>query len=245
LTRPIKKKKERIFVEEAARLLGKPWILGADQEHPDFIVTDGKRQFGLEVCEIFIGPQDHSGSAMKKKESSVQRCINALQREYEANVDVPLIVKFVGNAEAMGAENLATVVPALVAQDLPSKPTGYRFVYDTSLVCPMRSKLRVHVTKALRPDWYSVNYRVGFVDRNPKDIIAIAIEKKAKELKRYKETAGLDIRLLLVADAIHNSGKLRLRDPGAFDLHGFQAVYLFTYPESMVKLASDTPWDQG
>jgi hypothetical protein len=81
-----------------------------------------------------------------------------------------------------------------------------------------------------------VNNRVGFVDRNPRKIIADAIETKARELPRYKDAAGPDIRLLLVADRIYNSGKLILEERVAFDFHGFQAVYFFPYPESVAIL---------
>lgn len=113
---------------------------------------------------------------------------SSLRLKYEAIANIPLIVKFVGD---MRADNLATVVLALLAQDLSSKSTGHHVVLDSG------SGLRVRVTKAFRPDWYSVNDRVGFVDRNPRRIIADAIEKKAKELTRYKDDAGADIRLLL------------------------------------------------
>jgi hypothetical protein len=205
LTRPIPKKRERFFAEEAARLLGKTWNLGEDREHPDFVVTENRSQFGLEVTQVFMGPQDNSGSSLKKKESVTQRAVNALQLEYEAIANVPLIVKFVGNMEP---GNLATVVPALVAQDLASRPICYHFVHDTTIEHPARA--RVHVTKALRPNWFSVNDRAGFVDRNPHQRIAEAIEKKAHELTRYKVAAGSDVRLLLVAEGISNSGKLRL-----------------------------------
>jgi hypothetical protein len=81
-----------------------------------------------------------------------------------------------------------------------------------------------------------VNDRVGFVDRNPRKIIAAKIEKKAKELTRYRHAAGSDVRLLFVADRLQNSGKLMLEEQPAFDFHGFQAVYFFPYPESVVIL---------
>jgi hypothetical protein len=67
-------------------------------------------------------------------------------------------------------------------------------------------------------------------------MIADAIEKKSKELTRYKDAAGSDIRLLLVADRIHNSGKLFLDERVPFEFHGFHTVYLFPYPESVVIL---------
>jgi hypothetical protein len=96
----------------------------------------------------------------------------------------------------------------------------------------------VHVTKAHRPDWYSVNDRVGFVNRNPHGIIADAIMKNADELPRYKQIAGIDVRLLLVADRISNSGKLMLDKGAQFDLRGFNTVYLFPYPEDVIILES-------
>lgn len=235
LTRPLKKKRERFFADEAARLLGKRWNLGSDRENPDFIIAESGQQFGLEVTEIFIGRQGDAGSTLKAKESNTQRVVTALQREYESIANMPLVVKFVGDMEA---DNLATVVPALVAQDLPSKPTSYHFVHDTTVAHPARARLRVHVTKALRPDWYSVNDRAGFVDLNPSGIIADAIAKKANELPRYKEAAGSDIRLLLVADRISNSGKLMLGKGAQFDFRGFKAVYLFPYPEDVIILES-------
>lgn len=136
----------------------------------------------------------------------------------------------------MEADNLATVVPALVTQALASKPAGYHFVHDTTIAHPSRARLRVHITKALRPNWYSVNDRVGFVDRNPHGIIADAITKKANELTRYTEAAGSDVRLLLVADRVSNSGKLMLDEGAQFDLHGFKAVYLFPCPENVIVL---------
>ncbi|MCA6112009.1 hypothetical protein [Bradyrhizobium cenepequi] len=64
--------------EQAAKLLGKTWLLEADREHPDFIVTEGEQRFGLEVCEIFTGRQDHAGSVMKRTESVVHRQLEAL-----------------------------------------------------------------------------------------------------------------------------------------------------------------------
>ena len=233
LTRPLKKKRERFFAKEAARLLGKTWNLGDDREHPDFVVAEDDRRFGLEVMEIFVGPLSDAGSTLKANESNTQRAVNGIRREDESIANVPLIVKFIGR---MDPDNLATVIPALVAQDISLKPTGYHFVHDTTVAHPARARLRAHVTKAFRPDWYSVNDRVGFVDRGPHGIVAAATAKKAAELTRYERDAGSDVRLLLVADRINNSGKLMLDKGAQFDTHGFSAVYLFLYPEEVIVL---------
>jgi hypothetical protein len=94
------------------------------------------------------------------------------------------------------------------------------------------------VTKAIRPEWFSVNHRVGWVDRNPLPMIVDAIKKKANELERYRAAAGPDIRLLLVADRIHNSGKLMLDDTAVLDTEGFQVVYVFCYPEPVMTFSA-------
>jgi hypothetical protein len=230
MTRPTQKRRERFFVEQAAKLLGKTWILEEDREHPDFIVTEGEKRFGLEVCEIFIGPQDRAGSAMKRTESGVHRQLETLRRQYEAITPTTLRVQIVGR---LSPENLAAIVPALVAEDLASKPVGHHLVIDQG------DGLRLHVTKAFRPEWFSVNDRVGWVDRNPLPIIMDAIKKKSNELERYRTAVGPDIRLLLVADRIQNSGKLTFDDTTALDTQGFQAVYLFPYPESVMTFTGE------
>src|ERR1700730_402683 len=224
----LKKKRERFFAEEAAKLMGKTWNLGPDREHPDFLVTEGAQQFGLEVSEIFTGRQDRAGSAMKEKESKAQRSVDALRREYEAVTNIPLIVKLVGD---VCAENLALVVPALVAEDLASRLVAYQAKID--LNTGLRAGLRLYVTRALRPNWFSMKDRVGFVDRNPMPRIAVEVKKKSEKLPQYRQAAGSDIRLLIVADHINNSGKLMLDEQVSLDLMGFQAVYFFPYPEAV------------
>lgn len=127
MTRPSQKRLERLFVGEAAKRLGKSWNLGPDRECPDFTVTEGEHQFGLEVCEIFTGPENGSGSASKRAESDMKRRIDAVRREYEKIEDIRLTAKFVGDP---CAENLAKVVPALLELNLPNKSVGYHVVAD-------------------------------------------------------------------------------------------------------------------
>jgi hypothetical protein len=233
----LKKKRERFFAEEGAKLMGKTWNLGPDREHPDFLMTEGAQQFGLEVSEIFTGWQDRAGSAMKEKESKAQRAVDALRREYEAITNIPLIVKLVGD---VCAENLALVVPALVAEDLASKPVGHRVVIapDTGL----RAGLRVHVTKARRPNWFSVKDRVGWVDHNAMPRIAVAVKNKSKDLPRYRRAVGSDdIHLLLVANHINNSGKLVVEEQVQLPLQGFKVVYFFPYPDPIVTIFDSGP----
>jgi hypothetical protein len=83
MTRPLQKRRERIFVKEVARLLGKTWDLGDDREHPDFMVVENGKRFGLELTQIFTGPKGDAGSSLKASESKMQHTLNGLQRQYE------------------------------------------------------------------------------------------------------------------------------------------------------------------
>ena len=155
MTRSPQKEGERFLVEKAAELLGKGWCLGPDRENPDFIVTEGAEQFGLEVCEIFTGPQDEIGSHMKRAESETQRAVNALRREYEAKDNIPLIVKFVGD---MCDKNRIFFLRALIKKDLSTKPFGHHDIIEADVG---KARLRVHVTRALQANWCSVNDPLG------------------------------------------------------------------------------------
>ena len=52
------KRKERFYVERAAEMLDVSWTVGEDREIPDFIVTEGDRQFGLDSPLIKSAPSD-------------------------------------------------------------------------------------------------------------------------------------------------------------------------------------------
>jgi len=161
---------------------------------------------------------------MKQTESRTQRTVDALRREYEELASIPLCVRLVGD---MCAANMSTIVPTLVEEDFASKPVGHQKIVDT------KEGLRAHVTRVYRAEWFSVNHRVGWVDRKPVDRIQDATGRKARQLPRYQTAAGPHVRLLLVADRYFNSGKLMLAGSAPLDTRGFQHVYFFSYPESV------------
>ncbi|MFQ5765689.1 MAG: hypothetical protein ACE5GT_12240 [Rhodospirillales bacterium] len=220
----MKKERERFFVEEVVKYLGKRWTLDPDwEECPDFLVTEGGHKFGLEVSSVFTGPQNRDGSKTKEKESRTQRAVNDLRAQYEKLSSAPLGVRFVG--DILRAENVDKVVPALIEEGFESKPLSHHLRID------LGDGFIVHATKALRAEWFSVKDRVGWVNRDPMQCIADAVEKKSKKLPKYQEAVGSDIRLLLVANRIFNSGKLMFENPGKLDYRGFRVVYFFSYPE--------------
>ena len=133
----------------------------------------------------------------------------------------------------MCRENLEAVIRMLQDLNSSAKPIGHheRFEVDKG-----PAKLSVYITRGMQhADWFCVNDRVGWVDRNPVERITEAIDRKAERLPQYMECAGLDdIRLLIVANQKMNSGKLRLEQCPAFNLRGFQIIYFFYYPENII-----------
>src|SRR3546814_18359988 len=108
----------------------------------------------------------------------------------------------------MRRENLEAVVPTLHELNFSAKPFGHQDQFE---VDQGPAKLNVYVTRAIRPDWVCVIDRGGWVDRKPVDRISGAINSKAGKLPQYRESADLeDVRLLVVANRIMNSGTLIL-----------------------------------
>jgi hypothetical protein len=240
LTRPAKKQQERFYAEEAARLLSRSWALSDDHERPDFIVTEGGKSFGLELASLFVGPKGRKGALSKKNEAQCHKKLQELRQEFEKNVGIALIVKLVGHSSDV---NMAAVVPELLSMDLAHKNIGYQ---DKLVLDDGEGVLSVYVTRSLRPEWYNISNRVGWVNLNPLPAMTSMIIEKSKNLEQYKKGAGLqDIRLLLVANHIMSSGKMRFDDrvdlnlPQHLHLCGFQAVYFLAHPESVTIFGSE------
>ena len=218
------KRQERFFVEEAARSLGVQWEVGEDRESPDFLIDDGSCRFGLEVSELFAGPVGIRGALRKATESFHQKTIDRCRRAYEKERAVPLRVAILGKVTSGSMEELLTM---LLCHDLESMQPGERFEVEIS------DQFKAHVTRALRHQWFRVNDRVGWVNTNPLPMIEEAAAKKSELLANYREAAGPDIRLLLVANRLFASGKLQLVEDSTVDTQGFRVVYFFSYPETV------------
>lgn len=235
MARNFKKEAERHFVEAAAKMLDVAWTLNdEDRENPDFVVTEVEHQFGLEVTEIFTGPEGKHGAQAKAEESETMKVVHDLQRKYERQTSCPLSVKFLGN---MNIKNLDKAAQWLLACDFPSKPLANR---EETEIDEANGKLRIYATRAITSMWVCVNHRTGAVDLHPAPRIAERIEEKAANIARYRETCGLqDIRLLIVANCIWNSGKLKLREGENIATLDFERVYFSSYPEEIQVFAKD------
>jgi hypothetical protein len=231
MTKPAQKRRERFFVEQAICSLGAGWTVREERDPPDFIIADGDHIFGLDVADIFAGSQNKHGSLRKRAESNTQKDLDSLRHQYEVNTGVNLCVKFLGR---IAPDSLASVVSELVALDLAAKPLAYQTVVEIQI--GLEAPLKLYVTKTMRSDWFAMSDRVGFVTPNPDTVLAGEIARKSKKLTLHKSIVGDDVRLLLVADRTQNSGKIGHTPHGAFDFHGFRAVYFFPYPDEVLVL---------
>jgi hypothetical protein len=225
MTRDAQKTAELRFVEKAAEFLGRQWTIGdAERETPDFVVTEGDRRFGLEVTEVFTGEKQDSGSPTKKSERRIQRTINELRKQYEARAGVRLDVRI----NNLNHADMAPIIPALLAMDFASKPEGHEFVR-----IDLGNGLILRARKFSRGDWITVDDRVGWVTFDSLPIISEQIRQKALKLPSYQSAVGDDVRLLMVANRLMNSGKIVLEGTHDPQMHGFRAVYFLSYPETV------------
>lgn len=213
------KKEEEYWARQAALKLDEPWDLFS-RERPDFRVTSTADEFGLEVTECHIGPESGKGSSWRAAEGNNTKVLEAARRKYERATGISLNLKYLGPVNQTAMDELVNALQK-VAFDRPedlAKSTEIGFA---------SGKAWAH--RATNPHWIVVRDGVGWVSRN-EEYLQREIDKKARKLPIYRE-AYSDIRLLVVANRIHNSGKLILEERFRPNLRGFNAVYFFSYPE--------------
>ena len=198
----------------------------------DFIISEGSCRFGLEVTELFSGPVGIKGAIRKAVESFHQRTIDRCRRAYDKERDVPLRIAILGKVTKDTMDELLTI---LLAHDLAPMRLSVRFEVQ------INDQFKVHVTRALRHQWFRVNDRVGWVNTNPLPMITAVVVKKSEILARYREAAGPDIRLRLVTNRMFVSGKLQLLKDSTVDTQGFRIVYFFSYPETTTVFHEQRP----
>jgi hypothetical protein len=222
-----KKQRERMYAAVLAEGLSVAWSFEAS-EAPDFIVKDGCYKFGLEVRNIFGDKEEKNGSQAARGEATRQSRVNALRTAYEAVHPVPLVVKITGNLEMLDRDDF---IAALDHSGIHDRPPAHQEVLTIT------QGIKVFLTRGTeRADWYFLPDRIGWVNTNVQDLVNAAISGKAKRRLRYAAHCGDDVRLLLVADGIMKSGKLRVMN-GAFDHQGFSKIYLLNYPRDVTVLS--------
>lgn len=218
------KRQELFFVEEAAKTLNVQWNVLEERESPDFIVMEGDRRFGLEVSELFVGKVSGKGSSRKAAESSRKGLIERFQKYYEIRETVPLRVEILG---IVSEAAMCQLTQELLDRDIRLMELGERFQLQ------LAETLIARVTRASTANWSRIDDRIGWVDKNPLPIIEESVKRKSRNVDRYRKAVGTDVRLLLLANRLHASGKLKLGEASMIDTRGFRAVYFFSYPEKV------------
>ena len=221
MLRQPQKFKEQSEALQASLKLGEHWDLEA-REAPDFIVTSGGRRFALEVTECHVGPKTRKGATQRAREAANHGWLTAIRGQYEAIGGVGLSVRYRGEVDPAAAERLL--------QALIDGRFGARTIYDASetLILP---KGRAYVHRTPNAFWMVLDDRGGWASSDGY-FLQREIDLKAQKLPEYRRACD-DVRLLVVADRIHNSGKLELEKGFRPDLCGFDAVYFFSYPSSV------------
>lgn len=227
----IKKDFERHLAAKAAEYLDLSWDLGAYRESPDFLVTEGSHRFGLELAEIHFGPKSKKGSHLRQKEKYNSEWLESIREEIECHSRAPLTVKYYGDSTP---ENRAIILLHLREENFDEKPIFHRHLWrwENSFL---------DVSKALRPSWHFLRDTVGWVSTDP-SCLQNEIYKKAAKLPVY-QSACENTRLLVFSNRWNNSGKIIISDDFQPDIYGFEAVYFFSYPDTILQWhASDAAY---
>ncbi len=229
----VSKAQERIFAEEAAKLLAANWELIDIPEPPDFEIRNDDETFGLEIRQVFVDVETTHGSPLKKREADRQSVLRALAQKYYAEGGEPLHVKVLG---ALRNNDVDGIVEVLVR----SRP---KYVGPESLTND--AEVRVGSSKFFLkplPDsfgnyscWISIDNHVGWVKEIKAEDLQPAVDRKARQLPAYAAKYGKTI-LLLVADRRYRSGKLASCASVVLQNPGFHAIYFMSRLEFIARV---------
>ncbi|RCK29489.1 hypothetical protein [Thalassospira lucentensis] len=228
------KQSERHFVETTANLLGLNWEIIDQKERPDFIIDQNGNKFGLEVTEIFNGQKTPKGSAKQKQQEAHRFSqLQSLRQSYENKTGVKLYLRFLRSPTNNIQGNISDIElnqieEALQIENFQEKEWGF----GKMLGLPSGGKIQITIYRY--SNWIIINDEVGFVLQSPTDKIQASINEKSTKLEKYIERAGKDIRLLIIANRLNNSGKIRIADNNddvsQINKRGFSNIYFLSYP---------------
>lgn len=223
---------EIMYAKKASELLDEAWKVKPSLDEvswPDLIVTTELGEFGLEVREIYLD-ESSKGSAKKANEENNLKKIKKIADAYYATTCFSIKANFLGDIGHH--DRLLNAIMREVKQ-LSEFEQKRIEPYNGSVIYIRRLPDQLGEYKK----WKYVSDIVGPVSNIDKDVINMAIDRKAKNLQKYAKKIS-DVRLLLVSDRIYNSGKARLKNDILCDARGFNKVYYLSYPETIWQLNS-------
>ncbi|MBV1838464.1 hypothetical protein KUA11_14765 [Acetobacter estunensis] len=217
-----------MFVDHASKLLGEDWLLHPI-ESPDFIVSNLSEKFGLEVTECHVGKYSKKGSHAVREEI---RRHQELQRIREKCISLyPYIgewrLQYVSDGGKISEEG---IIYAIKNIDINNSE-----VFETVDILGTLKKSglpykigTIFISKGYGDEWLYVNDMCGFVHPSA-DNFQRCVDTKAQKIAEYKKEIN-NVRLLVVADALMNSGKASLPHDFIPHIHEFYKVYYLYYP---------------
>lgn len=222
---------ERIFVEGFLEHIQQDFHFVTERESPDFVLSDARGKFGLEVAQVFRD-RSEAGSPSKAAESRRSDYLRRLASDYYSHSGLPLLVqaripdKFKGDLPALSGRLMAE------RNDEPWRSSEFTLgLYTTFYLTPLPDEAGRYSR------WVCVNNSVGWRGWLSADDIALTIEDKSQKLPKYRDAIDR-ISLLLVVDLTQTSGMLRWPDETVpTKARGFDAVYVYLHPLKARRLA--------
>jgi hypothetical protein len=223
MTRPTQKEAERRWVEEARQHLGRHWLIQGASEPPDIIALDGLRRVGIEVREVFTGPQRRGGSTIKKRESRNVSAMRDLIHAYYLRRHDPIQVSFVGFEDLRS--DFERVLGMLVRRK-PRQPWTHTKLH----LGPLKSLLVMDLPAECGAygRWSSVSDMCGWVSTITAKTVQQVITQKAADLSRYRDSVDHRV-LLIVSNRLMNSGRFEYDPDIRVDLMGFDEVIFLVH----------------
>lgn len=216
------KNQEAVYVKEFAVRMKLTWVIVEQREAPDFVIQDADARFGLEVTRILSGDLG-SGSPARKKEADGEKIVDRIRQAYELRTNTTIDVTFPTRPEQ---QHVTRFIDALIALEMDSREIG-----ATVKLAIGPDGRAISARRSFHPVWKVADDAVGWVDKRGQAMLQNAVVSKARKISAYQLSSGLhDIRLLVVADRMLNSGKIVVSEEAIIDTCGFSTIYFFSYP---------------
>lgn len=236
------KDEEIYFAMEFAKRAGLNWLVRASSseiDSPDLMVATPDGEFGLEHTQVFVGGRPRAeGSSLRGAEARRADRGKAILEECERTLNATLHIRFsspVYQHEPTKTFEFDRLSNGEIADAICSLPLAAASLGE-NLASSQFDRCKIWVKRAHRSRWEFIQDGVGFVVTQGSMAVQAAVADKSEKLVKYRAGGLSDVRLLVIANRIRNSGKLMLPDGAEIDRLGFNRVYFFSYPDQAIEL---------
>lgn len=198
-------------------------------KEPDFLLglpnKSGKYELGVELVELFSDKNLNikNQSAIKRRESLINKKILSLKKLHEKKSNAHLLVKFLSDPMLITSNEDFILMLIQKTKNLHILQQKKIFIGEQSLYVRALPDKKDYYKK-----WCHIPTLVGWVTKANPQIIQQVIDDKGKKLYSYQQTAE-DIILLIHFNRINNSGRIDISEihNHIFNSRFFKKIYLF------------------